>query len=131
VKTGYSRNCVNDFLNKTKRKEKKRQLIAWFFKCKKRIIQVLQLYIYNRKNEIMGRNEKKIEKSRKPEKNNWKNQTVKKNRLKFKKTNRFSFGFISLKPNRTKTKKIKTNRFEPVFILKNQTKLKLISLNQF
>jgi hypothetical protein len=46
VKTGYSRNCVNDFLNKTKRKEKKRQLIAWFFKCKKRIIQVLQLYIY-------------------------------------------------------------------------------------
>jgi hypothetical protein len=56
--------------------------------------------------------EKKTEKSIKPrkleKKNNRKNRTVKKNRLKFKKkTNRFDFDFINLKPkklNRTKPK---------------------------
>ena len=62
---------------------------------------------------------KKTEKPRKPEKNNRKNWTMKKNRLKFWKNQSvwFGFGFISLKPkklNRTQTKKtgkkIKPNR---------------------
>jgi hypothetical protein len=50
-------------------------------------------------------NSKKKKKLKKPEKNNWKNQTVKKNRLnhlKFWKNQpvRFGFGFISLKPKK-------------------------------
>jgi hypothetical protein len=78
---------------------------------------------------------KKIKKSRKPrksEKNNWKNRTVKKNRLKFWKNRpiRFDFGFISLKlkklnrtqteKNRKKTepnrKKTELNRAKPIWI---------------
>jgi len=51
---------------------------------------------------------KKTEKSIKLKKNNRKNRTVKKNRLKLKKNRSVRFGFISLKPeklNRTQTKK--------------------------
>jgi len=94
---------------------------------------------------------------RKPEKNNWKNQTVKKTDWNFEKTGRF--GFISLKPNRTKFKskktepnrqkivpkpknqakpektepnqKTKPNMFKPVYVLKNRTQSKPVSLNQF
>ena len=86
---------------------------------------------------------KKPIKSRKPEKNNRKNRTVKKNllnRLKFWKNGlvRFRFGFLSLepeKPNRTekkpsqtekpsqtgKTKPNRKNRAKPDFALKNWT----------
>jgi hypothetical protein len=79
------------------------------------------------------RGEKKTKESRKPrkseEKNNWKNQSVKKNllnRLKFWKNRpiRFCFGFISLKLKKSnwikpsQTEKTKSNRFEPVFVLK-------------
>jgi len=80
----------------------------------------------------------KLIKSRKLEKNNWKNRTVKKNRLKFWKNwpVRFGFGFISLKPkklNRTETEKNRAktepNWFEPVFVLKNQTEPKSVVLN--
>jgi len=86
-------------------------------------------------------------KLRKPRKNNRKNRTVKKNRLKFWKNWPVRFDFISLKPNRTQTKKTrkkssqnqailkkssqtknnqvktKPNRFESIFFLKNRTKL--------
>jgi len=70
---------------------------------------------------------KKTKKPRKSEKNNWKNRTIKKNRLKFWKNRpvQFDFGFISLKPkkpNRTQTEKnwakLAKNRVKP----KNQAK---------
>jgi hypothetical protein len=95
---------------------------------------------------------KKPIKLRKPKKDNQKNRTVKKNRLnqlKFWKTDRFGFGFISLKPkNRTELKseknqakpeknkpnrknraKTEPNRFEQVFVLKNQTEPKSVGLD--
>jgi len=103
---------------------------------------------------------KKLIKLIKPEKNNWKNRTVKKNqlnRLEFWKNRpvRFDFSFISLKPkkpNRTEPeqkkpnqtgnkpsqtgktkpnrKKTEPNRFEPVFV-KKQTEPKPVGLNRF
>jgi hypothetical protein len=63
----------------------------------------------------------KLRKIRKLErKNNWKNRTVKKNRLNLKKTGRFGFGFINLKlkkPYRTEPKPKKTwkNRVKPIW----------------
>jgi hypothetical protein len=78
---------------------------------------------------------KKPIKLRKPEKNNRKNRTVKKNRLKFLKNRpvRFGFSFITLKPkkpNRTEPN-LKKNRAKPE---KNRAKLKKPSqtgLNRF
>jgi len=71
---------------------------------------------------------KKIKKSRKPEKNNRKNRTVKKNLLKFWKNQpiRFSFGFRSLKPK-------KPNRTKPNPNRSSQTgkKLSQTGLNRF
>jgi len=92
--------------------------------------------------------EKKTEKSIKPrkleKKNNRKNRTVKKNRLKFKKKNKpVRFRFYKpetekTKPNQTQTgkktepnRKNRANRFKPVFFLKKQTEPKPVSLNQF
>jgi len=46
----------------------------------------------------------------KSEKNNLKNRTVKKNRLNFKKTDRFGFGFISLKPKKPNRTQIEKNK---------------------
>ena len=87
-----------------------------------------------------GKKIKKLIKSRKLKINNWKNQTVKKNRLKFWKNRpvRFAFGFRSLKlkkPIRTepKPKKIESNqknRSKPVwtsFCPKNWTEPKPVS----
>ena len=81
----------------------------------------------------------KPRKSEKPEKqNNQKNQTVKKNwlnRLNFKKTDRFGFGFISLKPkkpNRIQTEK--KNQSKPEKTEQNWAKPKKPShtdLNRF
>jgi hypothetical protein len=64
------------------------------------------------------RGKKKTEKPRKPETNNRKNWTVKKNRLKFWKNRmvRFGFGFISLKPK-------KPNQAEPNWKKPSQTDL--------
>ena len=77
---------------------------------------------------------------------------MKKNRLRLKKINRFSFGFISMKlkkPNRTQIKKknrakleknqakpsqiekTKPNQFEPIYVLKKQTESKPVDLNRF
>jgi hypothetical protein len=78
----------------------------------------------------MSKKIKKLIKLKKLKKNNWKNQTVKKNRLnwlKFWKIRpvRFGFGFISLKPkkpNWTKTRK-KTEPNQKIQAkLKNRTK---------
>jgi hypothetical protein len=75
---------------------------------------------------ILGVNKKieKLIKSRKPEKNNWKNRTVKKNRP-------VQFGFISLKlkkQNRTQTGK---NQAKPEKNSKNRAKPSKTSLNRF
>ena len=79
-------------------------------------------------------------------KNNWKNRTVKKNQLKFKKKTRpvrFGFCFIKLKPKKPnpnrkklsqtekkepKTEKTEPNRFEPIFVLKkpNRTEYNIL-----
>jgi hypothetical protein len=64
------------------------------------------------------RGEKKTEKPRKPETNNRKNWTVKKNRLKFWKNRmvRFGFGFISLKPTKPiRTEPTGKNRAKPIW----------------
>jgi hypothetical protein len=61
---------------------------------------------------------KKTKKLRKPEKNNRKNRTVKKNRLKFGKNR------TEPKPKKktSQTEKTEPNLFEPVFVLKTEPK---------
>jgi hypothetical protein len=80
-------------------------------------------------------------------KNNRKNRTVKKNRLKFWKNRPVRFRFYKSKTEKTepnpnwkkpkktepnrKIEKTESNRFEPVFVLKNLTEPKPVGLNMF
>jgi len=94
---------------------------------------------------VIIRGEKKTEKLRKPKKNNRKNRTVKKNRLKFWKNRQVWFYKPKTKktePNRNRKNRAKSaknrakpknrgqNRFEPV-VPKNRTELKPVGLNWF
>jgi len=92
----------------------------------------LNYHIKNIKTRSKQKNKKK---PRKLENNNWKNWTVKKNRLKFWKNRpvQFGFGFINLKPKKTESnrQKTKSHLFEPGFALKNRTEPKPVGLNRF